>query len=360
MDPIGPNKTPVSSSSGVSSSRASPTTATTGFRGRNVSTAGPPQSTHFLPSSDVQRHSPFSLSPQKVGLAKRFHIAKDTETSKSEYAKFRHDYGADERPPMPRRASDSSYSKLEGEYAKFRHDYGADERPPMPRRASDSSYSKLEGEYAKFRHDYGADERPPMPRRASDSSYELLEHGQEKTSEDTSQSAVQTKSSRRGSEEYDYPYTDIRPKPRSRESEYSKLQHEYGKSDLRAPKLPEQLAKLKRPSVDEQLGMISENSKSQSAEYDDTEIHAKPEQHDKADIKPRMPTPPPPPRPPKSAKESKHIPIPPPIPDRTYKYSQAVTAYDDTEIQAKPEQQDKVDIKPRMPTPPPPPRPSKN
>ena len=333
MDPIGPNKAPVSSSSGVNTSRASPTTDTTGFRGRNVSTAEPPQSLRFLPSSDVQRHSPFSPSPQKVGLAKRFHIAEDTSTSESEYAKFRHDYGADERPPKP-----------------------------APRRASDSSYSKMEGEYSKFQHDYGADERPPepTPRRASDSSYARLEHGQEQTSEDTSQSAVQTKPSRRGSEEYDYPYTDIKPKPRSRESEYSKLQHDYGKSDLRAPKLPERLAKLKMPSVDDQLSRISENSKSQSAEYDDTEIQAKPEQHDKADVKPRMSTPPPPPRPPKSSKESEHTLTPPPIPDRTYKYSQAATAYNDSEIQAKPEQHDKADIKPRMSTPPPPLRPPKS
>ena len=286
INKLGSNKPPILSTDTDSSSGA--TAANTNFRGRNTSLAGHQQSAAFIPSSDVRTYSSISSSEQKPGIAKR-------------YAKLQHDYGADSRQPQSRQ-----------------------------RRASDTQYAKLEGEYSKFQHDYGADSRQPqsIERRASDTQYTKLGSSGKKPSEATFRLAAKPRTSSRTSAEYDYAYTEVNPKPLPDEGEYSHLQHDYGKQDVRAPKPPAWLANREQQSTDiSQSAAKSESSESSSTEYDDVVIQSKPSQpkssqHEVDTTRRRMPSPPPPPIPARSYKA-------PPLPPRPAKPPPSISEHSD-------------------------------
>ena len=329
INKLGSNKPPILSTDTDSSSGA--TAANTNFRGRNASVAGTQQSAAFIPSSDVRTHSSIPSSEQKPGIAKR-------------YAKLQHDYGADSRQPqsIERRASDSQYAKLEGQYSKFQHDYGADSRQPqsIEKRASDTQYAKL-----------GSSGKKP-----SEATFRLA--AKPKTSSRTSAeydyayTEANPRTPRRTSAEYDYAYTEVNPKPLPDEGEYSSLQHDYGKQDVRAPKPPAWLANREQQSTDiSQSAAKSESSESSSTEYDDVVIQSKPSQpkssqHEVDTNRRRMPSPPPPPIPARSYKA-------PPLPPRPAKPPPSISEHSD-KSQSASQSPPPLPPRPAKPTTPPP------
>ena len=327
MYKVGSNKPPVSSSSDTSVSSTKPTTASASFQERTVSVAGQQQSASFLPSSDVQQHSPIASSERKPKGPRKFAIVEG--------------------------ASMSTYEQV----------------------------TKLRpGRY---------EQSPALKKPASASQYSTLQFESKKQSEDTPRSTKSSQSAHSKGPDYDYPYTEIKLKPRPGGDEYSKLKHDRGNLDpepkpIVRPEDPwaagskqnvrrqrygsiplelgkrgkraDQLAKMQgnpEPATEEYVDMAAQTGRHQQEEYVDmaaqtgrhqqeeyvdmaaqTGHHQQEEYVDMAaqtgrhrqDVsaaKQRMSTPPPPERPPKASAEPEQPLTPPPIPKRPPKSSSA-------------------------------------
>ena len=298
------DKPPISSSSDTNVAGSKPATASASFQERTVSTAGPEQSASFLPSGDVQQHSPIPPSIRRPSGPKRFAIVEGSSMSAYEQvSKLR------TGPQKP--ASGSNYSSLE---------FDSEQQPEGATQST---------------------EKPQSVRLGSDE-YSSLEFDSEQQPEGATQSAEKPQSVRPKTLEYDYPYTEIKLKPRPGSSEYSKLKHDRGKLDPEPkpivkpedPWLPGSKQNVRRQRYSsiplelgkrgkraDQLAKMQENPETEMEDYVDMSAQTNPRQQDVSAAKQRMATPPPPERPPKASVEPEQPLTPPPIPKRPPKSS---------------------------------------